>query len=178
MQYPEIKNDPNLMLKMGATPMMLPGIKSPVAVSADEAGLADDAEVAGVRLHGKARAYLIVELSKMDAHVVNDQLGGNPVSVTFCDKNDCLRGFTSEKTTGPLQLGMGGWHGQGLILTYAGTMYAQENGRKISAPEQVLLPLLEFPVERTTWKAWRAKHPATEVVLRLEGALKRTTGAP
>ncbi|MCI0640350.1 MAG: DUF3179 domain-containing protein [Gemmataceae bacterium] len=177
-QYPDILHDPSLMMSTGATPMILPGVDNPNATPADQAMLSDDAEVAGIVVNGRACAFLIAELSRINSHVVNDVLAGTPVTVTFCNKNNCLKAFTSKEHSDPLPLGLGGWHGNGLILRYADKMYAQENGRQVGSHEHSTLPFAGFPVERMTWKEWRAKHTASDVVIGLEGAAPRKSDEP
>src|SRR5262245_25715745 len=62
------------------------GTRQPPAVPAAAAKLDDDDVVIGVVAAGRARAYL---LRAMDGgpenHIVNDLVGGAPVSVTYCD---------------------------------------------------------------------------------------------
>src|SRR5579875_3244686 len=61
------------------------GIRTPPALPADRADLKPEDEVLGVEMGGHARAYRLKGMLGRSDHIVNDVLGGKPVSVTFCD---------------------------------------------------------------------------------------------
>jgi hypothetical protein len=147
-----------------ATPFVWRGLDRPPAVSAAEARVAPDAEVIGVVAGGKARAYLVDALRGPTHHVVNDVLGEAPVSVTFCDRNECVRAFTGPEPGQPLPLNLGGWDGANMLLQSDGRFYLQHTGRAYySTSPGDALPFDTLPAERTTWKAWHAAHPDTDV---------------
>ena len=53
-----------------------------------------DQPVIGVTAGGRHRAYLVRALSLgAKSHIVNDVVGGVPVSVTYCDIYTCTRLF-------------------------------------------------------------------------------------
>jgi hypothetical protein len=65
------------LLQRGA----LASIDHPTYVSAEEAGISDDAWVFGVVINGKARAY---SLRLLNSHeIVNDVISGQPVSAVW-----------------------------------------------------------------------------------------------
>jgi hypothetical protein len=146
---------------MMPTPWIAPGVSRPPMRAAKDAGLEDEAPVVGVVVAGKARAYSLAALSHISRHVVNDRLGDVPVTVTYCDLYQCLRIFTDEGRTEALELSQGGRGTDGLVLLYGGTFYNQSTGERTSPGDP--LPLRPVPHEQTTWKAWRAKHPETDV---------------
>src|SRR5262249_34018813 len=62
------------------------GVRLPPTRTPEESGLADREEVFGVVAGGRARAYRLAALSLPSRHVVNDVVGGTPVTVAFCDR--------------------------------------------------------------------------------------------
>jgi hypothetical protein len=153
---PEVKRAP-----LG-TPAMHPGfVDHPEVVAAEKSTLTDDAEVFGVVVGDKARAYSVKALRPFTSHIVNDRVGGRAVSVTYCDKKDCVKGFTRDGQGPELELSVGGYI-EGMLVMYKGKMYRQDDGTATMDGEPKLT-LPEYPVERATWKAWRTKHPGTDV---------------
>jgi hypothetical protein len=146
-------------------PDFFPGVRLPPMRAAAEAGLADDSEVIGIRVGGQARAYRIAALSGgPEFHLVNDVLGGRPVSVAYCDRTRCVRVFTEPAGNHPLELGFVGWvEGIGPILQMAGVKYTLEDGKNLTQPQGPPLPYPRLQYERTTWGEWRRSHPDTDV---------------
>ncbi len=50
-----------------------------------------------------------------------------------------------------------------LLLKFGGYFIQQPTGEARSGDGTTIHPLKTFPITRTTWKAWREKHPDTEV---------------
>jgi hypothetical protein len=146
-----------------STPFVWPGIDRPPTVTAAESGLADDAEVIGVSSEGQHRAYLVKAFEGPTRHVVNDLVGGVPVSVTHCDRTDCTRAFTGPRRDAPLPLATGGVVRDHLLLRTREGFYFQETGESMVPGEDKRLPYSDLPFVRTTWKAWREEHPDTDV---------------
>ena len=147
-----------------AHPDYWPGIRHPPTRSAQEAGLADDSEVIGVCIGGKARAYRIAALSgEPQFHVVNDVLAGRPVTVANCEITGCVRAFTTTTSDAPLDLGVGGWNGAGMMLQIGSVKYALEDGKNLTQLQGPPLPYQRLEHERTTWGQWRRAHPDTDV---------------
>jgi len=144
------------------TPLVALGIRQPPVKAAADAGLADDVTVVGVVVGGKARAYSLPALSPMDRQIVNDLLGDVPVTITYCARTNCLRVFTAQASGRPLDVSQMGLERDGLLIKYDGETYAQATGKRFSV-EGPDLPLAALKHERTTWKAWREKHPETDV---------------
>jgi hypothetical protein len=139
-----------------------PGVHSPPARAAAEAGVEDDTEVIGVCVAGRARAYHLGAL-RFPWHLVNDVLGGRAISVTFCDHTMCSRVFTGGQGGSPLDLSVGGRKRKGMVLRVGGADYAQMSGENLSSPEGPRIPYAEWPHVRTTWRAWREAHPNTDI---------------
>jgi len=144
---------------------LFPGVRLPPTRAAEDADLTEDAEVIGVCVAGHARAYAIESMTFPPwRHVVNDLLGGYPVSVTYCEKRNCARVFAGESTGVPLELDVGGLTTrQGMLLRVHGINYAQGTGENIVSPVSAPIPYRHLPHARTTWAAWRKAHPDTDV---------------
>jgi hypothetical protein len=111
------------------------------------------------------------------AHVVNDVVGGVPISVTYCDLYRCTRVFTTITPGGPLDLSVGGVKSGGLILRVGGHSYRQDSG----APLQQDSPPFPYDLhlgEVRTWGQWRRAHPDTDVYLGLTASEPPPASAP
>ena len=162
---------------MRAFTLNVNGIDAPATLEADEAVLPDDRLVIGVRVGMTARAYLLSAFAEnklefpigktgvamIDAqdeaaiarHVVNDIVGGQPITVTYCGLQQCARVLTEENGRAPLDVGVGGWD-DGLLLHIEGSRLPQQSNA---------IPLEDVPFELTTWKEWREEHPQTDVYI-------------
>src|SRR5262245_35289056 len=109
-----------------STPFVYPGIKEPPTVPAAEANLTDDEEVIGVVIKGKPRAYRLAPFAGMLHHVVNDVVNKAAVTVTYCDRTDCIRTFTADGDR-PLPVMLGGYNG-GLLLRVGDDFFLQDTG--------------------------------------------------
>jgi hypothetical protein len=139
------------------------GVRTPPAVAAEAAGLDDAEEVVGVVVNGAARAYPLGALGDPRRHVVNDLVGGAPVSVAYCDRTDCIRTYTGPGAA-PLRVGIAGMRDGGLVVKLDGVYYDHRSGRVVEGPPGAApLPHDPVPWTRTTWGRWRREHPATDV---------------
>lgn len=138
------------------------GVNRPLALPAHAAAalLRDDAPVLGVVAGGRARAYTIEAMNSVARHVVNDTLDGVPVTVTYCDRTGCARAYAGGAGGDPLGVGVLGFD-RGLILSAGGRSFRQDTGEPVGGGDP--FPYPSHPVERTTWGAWRAAHPDTDV---------------
>jgi hypothetical protein len=141
--------------------MTAPPLRCPPVRAAEDANLTDEDRVVGVVVEGKARAYALKALSGMMQHVVNDLVDDVPVTVTYCDKSDCVRTFTDKKRGDTLAVSQLGF-ADGLLIRVGAGSYHQKTGKSL-APDgpPLALPKLDHTV--TTWKEWREQHPETEV---------------
>ncbi len=69
----------------------MPGLQEPQIILAQAAKLPDAEVVIGVVVNRKPRAYWLKALKYPPWHIVNDVVAGVPLSVTYCDRNDCAR---------------------------------------------------------------------------------------
>jgi Protein of unknown function (DUF3179) len=146
------------------------GVRTPPAVAAEAAGLDDAEEVVGVVVNGVARAYRLGAFRDPQHHVVNDLVGGTPVSVAYCDLTDCIRTYTGPGAE-PLRVRIAGIKDGSLVVKLDGVYYDHQTGGVVEGPPGAApLPHDQVPWTRTTWGGWRREHPATEVCVGLAAA--------
>lgn len=147
------------------------GIVRPATVAASEARIADDEVVFGVEAGGKARAYQLRAMSAIEQHIVNDMVGGVPVSVLYCDMSDCARAYAGEAGGEPLPIRMAGALDRKMVVKIDGTFYDQDTGERLEGTNRPAntraggppIPFAAQPLVRTTWKEWKRLHPDSDV---------------
>jgi Protein of unknown function (DUF3179) len=148
----------------------MPGLRNPPALSATASKIADGDEVVGVVVNGKPRAYSLKALKYPPWHIVNDVVVGVPVSVTYCDRTNCMRVYTDRQSSSPLDIDLGGLYGKEMVVKIGGVLYFQETGKPFEAGDGApALPYADHPWERTTWKEWNQRHPDSDVFIGLGG---------
>jgi hypothetical protein len=164
------------------TPYTVLGIRQPPAVPASEARLDEEAEIIGVSVGGKYRAYAVRAFDQPLWHVVNDLLGEVPVTVTYCDRCDFAKVFSGRELGAALDIALGGWVNNRMMLRLGDVFFLQDEDPAGKAGVQAVA-LVEYPYERITWKAWKAAHPETDVYLGVDKqqliehpGTERTTG--
>ena len=180
--------NPRDFLRSLDQPKVLPGhemlaynakLRSKYVVTADR--------VIGVEINGKSRAY---PLDVMNVHeVVNDELAGVPIAVTFSPLCDSAIVFDRRINGEPLQFGVSGLLLDSNLVMYdkqpdavtggekisqqstqiatvsASSLWSQMAGKAIAGPA-LGKTLTQIPnVNVCTWKHWLAAHPTTEVIL-------------
>jgi len=126
----------------------------------------DDAPVIGVIMAGRPRAYLLQALMRPDSHVCNDVIGSVPVSVTFCDVDDCVRVFTAPDHELPLDIALGrpdSSRARKMVLRVGTTPYWQDNGQPLGKGAAEPFPYAAAEFIRTTWGRWRDEHPESDL---------------
>jgi hypothetical protein len=133
------------------------------------ATIGDSAVVIGVVVAGEARAYSIDAMRMppeaigedapdidyfMKRHVVNDLIGGVPVSITYCDLTRQVRVLTDASRNCPLPLCVAGQRDGQMLLLFEGTRYLQNDEA---------IPLDDLCFEVTTWTQWEQHHPQTTI---------------
>jgi len=127
--------------------------------------LSDSAPVIGVSLNGKHRAYPIQLMMRPDQHVLNDLYGDQPLSVTYCDVDKCVRVFTDPSRKQRLDLNVGGSNASRagkLLLKVGERLYWQDSGAPLEATNKSSLPFTKVDHVETTWGKWRESHPDTD----------------
>ncbi len=152
----------------------IPALDNPTTIPAAKAGYLNDGEkVFGALVGGEARAY---PLRMLDWHeMLNDQLGGRPVTLSYCTL--CGAGILYDTRTPSGKSYTFGTSGllyrSNKLMVDRQTLSLWNNltgepvvGRLANSP--IRLPVL--PLTLTTWKEWRTRHPDT-TTLALDAAL-------
>ncbi len=148
----------------------IPSIDDPAFVEARDADWLDPNDtVIGLEQNGEARAY---PLGILNVHeIVNDEVGGEEVAVTYCPL--CRSGlvYSREVDGQVLEFGVSGKLYNANLVMYdrqTQTYWSQVQGRAIVGP---LVPSeLEIRTSVITgWQDWRNGHPDTKVLSRDTG---------
>lgn len=144
----------------------IPAITSPKTVApADARFLKANDRVVGVALNGQARAYPISILTQHE--IVNDKLGDTPIAVTYCPLCDSVIVFDRTTDIGVKEFGVSGLLYNSNVLMYdrseKESLWSQMKMEGVSGPAKGI-ELQTLPMELTTWNAWQAKHPETDVM--------------
>jgi hypothetical protein len=138
----------------------IPSIDDPAFEGAAEAYLDDDEPVFGVVVDGDVRAY---PQSILVWHeIVNDTVGGVPVTVTYCPLTGTAMGFQRGETT----FGVSGRLVNNNLVMYdraTDSRWQQVAATSIEGVHEGR-SLRELPVRWTTWGAWRRAHPETRLL--------------
>jgi hypothetical protein len=133
------------------------------------ARLSNDAEVVGVSVNGQHRAYPLSALAKGPTHhVVNDLVGGTPLSVAYCNIHDCVQ-VVAGAGDQPLQLRVAGLDMRSMLVAVGEHRYRESTLEPLD-PGAPAFPYRRHAWERTTWRSWRGAHPDTEVFLGQDAA--------
>jgi hypothetical protein len=143
----------------------IPSIDKPRFVAAGAAGFLDDDDIVmALELEGEARAYPVLILNYHE--IVNDEIGGKPIAVTYCPL--CGSGLVFERVFGDrtVEFGVSGLlHNSDLVLYDRATesLWQQITGKAFAGPMRGE-ELRTVPVAMTRWGIWRAAHPGTKVL--------------
>lgn len=148
----------------GAEKGAIPAIREPTF---DDGGwLSPEDRGVGVALEGVARFY---PLRVLDHHeIVNDALAGRPVAVTWCPLCGSARAFDREVDGTALTFEVSGrLYRNDLVMEDEGTgsLWPQILGEALHGP-LTGARLDRLPASVTTWRAWQATHPDTQVLAR------------
>ncbi|MWG35769.1 DUF3179 domain-containing protein [Halomarina oriensis] len=138
----------------------IPAIDEPRFVDATAPALDDGDVVFGVEIDGDARAYPQDVLVWHE--IVNDTVGGRPVSVTYCPLTGTALGFERGDTS----FGVSGDLVNSNLVMYdraTDSRWPQVVATAIDGPLEGD-SLRQFPVVWTTWGRWRTAYPDTDVL--------------
>jgi hypothetical protein len=143
----------------------IPAIDRPRFVDAGEADfLAPQDRVLGIVRNDVAKAYAVRIL---DYHeIVNDRVGGEPITVTYCPLCGTGMAFLAEREGRPVSFGVSGLLYNSDMLLYdreTESLWSQIMARAISGPLRGT-ELTSVPISHTTWADWQARHPETQVL--------------
>jgi hypothetical protein len=123
--------------------------------------------VLGIEVNGDARAY---PLRILEWHeIVNDQIGGTAIALTYCPLSGSGVAYQAKATDGTTYtFGTSGLVYRNNKLMYdrqTDTLWNQFTGKpalgKLSSTDVTLQPI---PLTLATWQSWRAAHPQTTVL--------------
>ena len=143
----------------------IPSIENPKFVTAAAANFMRPTDrVIGITINGESRAYPINILNWHE--IVNDQIQGVPVSVTYCPL--CGTGLVYEaKVRGRvLKFGVSGLLYNSDVLLYdrqTETLWSQILSKGINGPMKGQ-KLTMVPSSQTSWASWLQKQPNTKVL--------------
>ena len=145
----------------------IPALTNPSFVAASEVSyLSEDDMVLGVVINGEARAY--PHNIGWWHEIVNDKIGGHPISVTFCPLTGTGLVFDALDENGQqFELGVSGLLFNTNLIMYdrrdRATLYPQIAHKAVEGPRKgETLKLM--PVVETTWSTWKRLHPDTRVI--------------
>jgi hypothetical protein len=157
----------------------IPSIDEPKFVAAREADfLRGGDDVLGIVLGGVARAYPIRIMNWHE--IVNDDIGGERIAVTYCPLCGSGVAFAAESGDRPLSFGVSGLLYNSDILLYdreTESLWSQIKRQAISGP-LAGRELRALPLTHTTWSAWLREHPETEVLSTDTGFRRDYTRSP
>ena len=146
----------------------IPSLDAPRHVPAARADyLEDDELVFGARVGGEARAWPLRILSWHE--MLNDRLGGEPVTLSFCTLCRSALLFRARLPSGDeTTFGTSGLLYRSNKLMFdrrTRTLWANLTGEPVLGPLAAEpRPLEMLPLTVTTWAAWRRDHPDTTVL--------------
>ena len=146
----------------------IPPLEFPSQIFPDEAAdwINDSDIVVGVEIDGDARAYPIRIIAWHE--MVNDTIGGVPVSLAYCTLCGSAILFDGRVGSDVYRFGTSGLLYRSNKLMYdrnTRTLWNQFSGKPAWGPlvgEDIRLKVL--PVVVTTWGDWHARHPDTTVL--------------
>jgi hypothetical protein len=157
------------ILKGGPARDGIPALDRPDYDAAREASWGDDESVIGVVRGKEARAYPIAILVWHE--LVNDELGGDPILVSFCPLCGTALVFDRRLQGRARKFGVSGLLYRSDLLMYdreTESLWSQIGANAVTgALMGQSLELLRSRI--TTWKAWREAHPKTTVLSKETG---------
>ncbi len=159
-------NIPIAEIKSGGPPKDgIPALLHPKFVSADRAGfLQADDRVLALVYNGEAKAYPIKILNWHE--VVNDDIGGKPVFVSYCPLCGTGMAFDARIRKKRYTFGVSGLLYQSDVLMYdhqSESLWSQIKQEAVTgALTGTRLSLL--PLIHTTWGAWKREYPKSQVL--------------
>lgn len=162
------------MMSGGPPPDGIPSIDDPQFVSADEVDLDPGDMIIGYEHEGDARAYPHAILVQHE--IVNDEVGGLNVAITYCPLTATAQGFERGSST----LGTSGQLLNSNLVMYdreTESYFAQINPVGLTGPHRGK-SLVEVDLIWTTWERWRSVHPDTRVLSRDTGYMRNYDNDP
>ena len=175
-QLPEPLVAPSDILSGGPPPDGIPSIDAPEFDRASEVQWLEPQEaVIALVVNGDARAYPAQVLIWHE--IVNDTVGGEPVTLTFCPLCNTAIGYYRQLGDRILDFGTSGRLYNSALVMYdrqTESLWAHYTGQAI-AGELTGVQLELIPVATVAWETFGAEHP-NGLVLKRPGGLRRSYG--
>lgn len=143
----------------------IPALDMPDVIAASDADYLDDTDrVLGIDIRGRARAYPIRILNHHE--IVNDVVGGEMITVTWCPLCGSGIAFESEVDGRAFEFGVSGLLYNSDVLMYdhqTQSLWSQIMKTAITG-DMKGAKLTPISLAHTTWRDWRKRHPDTEVL--------------
>jgi hypothetical protein len=142
----------------------IPSIDSPKFVSAEDAGLQDSDLVLGLNINGDIRAYPLNILVWHE--IVNDEVGGTPVAVTYCPLCFTNQVFHRTIDNQTVEFGTSGKLYNSNLVMYDRTsesLWSQALSQAIVG-EHAGKKLERIPFDVAFWREWKALYPESKVL--------------
>ncbi len=124
--------------------------------------LALDEAVLGVEVNGDARAFPVKWLER--PHIVKAEIGGVPVTMTYCMLSNLGVAYRTEQNGEPMDLiAMVQWENNLVLYNTARQQAIQQIDGTISYGEDAGQQLVQYPTWRMSWRAWQELHPESAV---------------
>ncbi len=138
-------------------------LDNPTFTSADNAFVKDGDFVMGISFKGASRAYPITMLAWH--HIVNNEINGKPMGMTYCPICNTAIAFESEVEGTVLQFDVATNYRANLVMVdrQTGSWWQQLTGKAIQG-ELSGTALKLIPVDLMTWGAWKELYPDTLVL--------------
>jgi hypothetical protein len=147
------------LLENDSEPIVRPSVRT-----AKESHLRPEELVIGVQAGGHPRAYRLTAFDDPRRHVVNDLIGGVPVSVVYCNTTRCLRVYSDSTASEPLDVQVAGLFNGEMVVRLQGALYLQSSGAALEPPRSSRsTPYKLLDPELATWSEWAGRHPDTDV---------------
>jgi len=150
----------------------IPSIDNPKFVSVSEADkfLQDADQVVGLKVNGDIRAYPLQILVWHE--IVNDNVGGTPVAVTYCPLCFTNQVFNRTVDGKTVEFGTSGKLYNSNLVMYdrnSNSLWSQALGQAIVG-KQAGLKLDRIPFDVAFWREWKQLYPDTNVLSRDTGS--------
>ncbi len=134
-----------------------------VSASVASSWIEDDEQVIAVEVNGQTRAYSLNMLTGPDREIINDELGGEPIAVTWCHLCNSAVSFSRRVDEQVLTFAVSGllWEGNLVMVDQpTGTLWSQLQAQGMRGP-LAGHSLRLIPAVVTTWREWKRHHPDT-----------------
>lgn len=142
----------------------IPSIDSPKFISAEDAGLQDSDLILGLNINGDIRAYPLNVLVWHE--IVNDEVGGTPVAVTYCPLCFTNQVFHRTIDNQTVEFGTSGKLYNSNLVMYDRTsesLWSQALGQAIVG-QHAGKKLERIPFDVAFWREWKALYPESKVL--------------